>query len=1048
MVTGAVMSVHRMSAAGGFRYLLRHTASADVAHGQQSLVDYYVESGNPPGRWIGSGLAGLAEGHGLPSGTPVTEAAMTAVFGRAVDPVTGTALGRAFPTRIGSDGVTRPAGVAGYDLTFTVVKSVSVLWALGDAATRAAVEAAHDAAVGQVLDLLESRVAATRVGFGGATRVGVRGVVAAAFDHPDTRTGDPNLHTHVVVANRVQAADGVWRTLDGQQLFAAGVALSETYDALVADELARRLPVRFGWRDRGERRTPAFEIDGIPDELLAGFSTRSRGIAPQLARLTRDFHRQHGRGPSRVEMIRLRQTATLASRPGKVAHAWADLLTSWAQRARELTGREPRDLLAVALSGDFGRPLRVRDIGTESRHRLAALAVAGVEERRSTWNGWNLEAEVARITKHVPLASPGERARLHASLVALAREECVALDGRDDARVVLRDRSDGGPVDAGDARVLGDVVGADVALAAPVSSPVVAPVAVGASVSSSVAGTATDAPGPVRTGEEVSSGWEAMSRRYTSERILAAEELLLRAATTGAGPALDEEVALCGANAALRAGGLHLNFYQRGLPALSRDQATALFHVVTSGRAVQVLVGPAGSGKTATLASITALWRRENTGNAVIGLAPSATAAAQLSDALGIRCETLAKWIYETSGPGAQARQAAATGASVLPRGADRFTARAQADAQNNRWRLHAGQLVIVDEATLAGTIDLARLVAQAQRAGAGVLLVGDHRQLTAVEAGGAFGLLARRSKTAELSELWRFTHRWEAEVTRALRDGDPTAIDGYVAHGRVHDGDREAMLTAAYEAWRTDTHAGRESLLIAADNDTVLELNARARTDNILTGRASADGVELRDGTTAGVGDRITTRANNRALRVGGDDFVRNGATWTVTAIHTDGSLTVAPAADAQESGLLWLPEEYVAEHVELGYAITAHRAQSRTVDTAHVITGSGMTREHLYVGMTRGRDANHTYVPLDTGGDVDEPHHQLDLLDQPSTAREALAEILATVGAEQSATESMTGGRSRDPQLVTPVRRPQNHGQDLQRARQPRPVRDGLTR
>ena len=133
MVTGAVMSVHRMSAAGGFRYLLRHTASVDVAHGQQSLVDYYVESGNPPGRWIGSGLAGVADGQGLAPGTRVTEAAMTAVFGRAVDPVTGAALGRAFPTRTGSDGVTRPAGVAGDDLTFTVVKSVSVLWALGDA---------------------------------------------------------------------------------------------------------------------------------------------------------------------------------------------------------------------------------------------------------------------------------------------------------------------------------------------------------------------------------------------------------------------------------------------------------------------------------------------------------------------------------------------------------------------------------------------------------------------------------------------------------------------------------------------------------------------------------------------------------------------------------------------------------------------------------------------------------------------------------------------------------------------------------------------------
>ena len=281
-MVSAVMSVHRMSAAGGFRYLLRHTATGDTERGQQTLVDYYAASGNPPGRWVGSGLDGLG-GVGVAPGSVVTEAAMSAVFGRAVDPVTGIALGRGFPSRTGPDGLTRPAGVAGYDLTFTPVKSVSVLWALGDSTVRAAVEAAHHAAVAQTVGVLESRVAATRVGYGGATRVTVRGIVAAAFDHPDTRLGDPNLHTHVVVANRVQAADGVWRTLDGQQLFAAGVALSETYDALVSDELARRLPVTFGWRDRGARRTPAFEVDGIDDQLLALFSTRSRDVGARSA---------------------------------------------------------------------------------------------------------------------------------------------------------------------------------------------------------------------------------------------------------------------------------------------------------------------------------------------------------------------------------------------------------------------------------------------------------------------------------------------------------------------------------------------------------------------------------------------------------------------------------------------------------------------------------------------------------------------------------------------------------------------------------------------
>jgi ATP-dependent exoDNAse (exonuclease V) alpha subunit len=276
---------------------------------------------------------------------------------------------------------------------------------------------------------------------------------------------------------------------------------------------------------------------------------------------------------------------------------------------------------------------------------------------------------------------------------------------------------------------------------------------------------------------------------------------------------------------------------------------------------------------------------------------------------------------------------------------------------------------------------------------GAGVLLVGDHHQLTAVQAGGAFGLLARRTSTAELTGLWRFTNRWEANTTRLLRHGDPAALDHYQTHGRLHDGPRDTMLDDAYTAWRADTDAGQESLLIAADNDTVRELNTRARTDNILSGRATPTGVELHDGTSAGVGDRITTRHNNRALpdRAGG--HVRNGDTWTITATHPDGALDVTPADRPQASskdsrehaGPVRLPAEYVDEHVQLGYAITVHRAQSRTVHTAHVITGPAMTREHLYVALTRGRGANHAYTPLDDSAE-DEPHQQLDLYDQPT--------------------------------------------------------------
>ena len=194
----------RLSAGAGYRYLLRHTAAGDaVRSGSTPLAEYYAATGYPPGRWLGTGLTGLAAGEGLALGTVVSEEALAALYaGR--DPVTGQPLGRAMPTYPLMDGRRARHAVAGFDLTFTVPKSVSVLWAMADERTRTLITQAHHQAVTDALAFLEQRVASTRVGHGGAESMAVRGLVAAAFDHWDTRAGDPNLHTHLVIANKVQ----------------------------------------------------------------------------------------------------------------------------------------------------------------------------------------------------------------------------------------------------------------------------------------------------------------------------------------------------------------------------------------------------------------------------------------------------------------------------------------------------------------------------------------------------------------------------------------------------------------------------------------------------------------------------------------------------------------------------------------------------------------------------------------------------------------------------------------------------------------------------
>jgi conjugative relaxase-like TrwC/TraI family protein len=180
-----------------------------------------------------------------------------------------------------------PSAVAGFDLTFTMPKSASVLWALADPDLQARIAQAHRDTVNDVLAVLERDALYTRTGHAGAAQIATRGAIAACFDHWDTRAGDPNLHSHLVLANKVQGQDGRWRSVDSRALHHAAVALSELYDDLLADRLSAVAAVGWAWRGRGPRRTPAFEIEGIGDGLLREFSTRSvhAGAARRLRRM-------------------------------------------------------------------------------------------------------------------------------------------------------------------------------------------------------------------------------------------------------------------------------------------------------------------------------------------------------------------------------------------------------------------------------------------------------------------------------------------------------------------------------------------------------------------------------------------------------------------------------------------------------------------------------------------------------------------------------------------------------------------------------------------
>lgn len=322
-------------------------------------------------------------------------------------------------------------------------------------------------------------------------------------------------------------------------------------------------------------------------------------------------------------------------------------------------------------------------------------------------------------------------------------------------------------------------------------------------------------------------------------------------------------------------------FERRHQVTLDAGQRALTLAFTTDPRRLVAGIGPAGAGKTTAMRAVAETWR--TTGGRVVPLAPSATAADVRGRELGCRAENLHKF---------QHTHTSATSASAD--GLNRNKG-AKLAAMDLWFVLQPGDLVLIDEAGMAGTRILDWVTNYARERGAVVRLIGDPAQLTSVEAGGALRLITSDTGAVELTDLHRFANPVEATATIALREGRPEALDFYRANDRIRSGPADAMLEAAYEAWSRDAESGLASLLVAGSTREVTALNTRARLERVAAGAVEEGGVDLRDGTRAGVGDRIVTRTNDRRLTdKGGSGFVKNGDEWTVTRRHHNGDLTV----------------------------------------------------------------------------------------------------------------------------------------------------------
>jgi len=987
------MTMHILSAGDGYAYYTSETATGDAKRDpDRELGDYYTADGNPPGAWVGSGLAALGV-----TGT-VTEEQMKALYGEGLHPdaeriiaeaqdagktaeeaQSAARLGRGYYSY--SQGTTglraaidegyarfertehrepnaderrairvcegaqafrkakgrapadkeelgrfitaasRPVqqAVAGFDLVFSPAKSVSTLWGLGDNDTRQAIEAAHEAAIEDTVRYLEQEAIATRAGRNGVAQIEVEGgIVATRFRHYDSRTGDPQLHDHLVMANKVKGSDGKWRTIDSKLLHRQGVAASEFYNARVMDRVTDALGVTTELREVTPGKRPVVEIAGIDDRLTAGFSSRSADIKNAVKQLERDYRREHGRAPDMKARVQLAQQATLDTRPAKAhARSLSDLRAEWhAQAAAAVGGRVVRDVLkdAQRTAREASRPAATTPPVTVAE--AASAVIDTVAEHHAVWGPHTIEAEARRY-------------------IQTQRTAGITVEGT--------------PEDITQHALTTD----SIAVTPPSPHGAFQPL----------------------TRSDGTSIYEHKGRQLlTSRSVLEAEDTLLDAAQDRTVRPVSRETF---DRIAAEENATSAHPLDQGQHALAGEFATSSARLVVG-------TGPAGAGKTTALR--VAARAVEAEGGKLIGLAPSATAAAVMADALDVDARTIHSFTRGTGTlPELLAHEGPVEGIDLSP-----------------------GDVIVVDEAGMAGTTNLAKVTRIAELHGAHVRLIGDDRQLAAVEAGGALRLLEHEVGSVKLDQLHRFTDRAEADATKLLRDpaqiGDPFAW--YVDNGRVRGGDALRMTGDVFAAWHADTEAGKHSVMLAQTNTTVTELNTRAQalrmSQGAVTGRVAAS---VRGDLSAFTGDVVVTRVNRSDMKVsGGRDRVKNGDQWTVRQAHDDGSLSVEHTG---HGGRITLPRDYVRSSVELGYASTIHRAQGLTCDTAHVLADAATSRELAYVGLTRGREANHLYVETEEAQPV----------------RDVLGQIAGNADGMLSATETIRAEQARVDDLVTLV-------------------------
>jgi conjugative relaxase-like TrwC/TraI family protein len=761
-----------------------------VAEGAE---DYYSGEGEAEGYWLGDAARDL----GL-EGKVDADQLVAMLTGR--NPVDGELLGlKSAPAR---------EPVPGFDLTFSAPKSVSLTWALGGHPVSGQVAEAHRAAVAEALGYLERQACWTRRGKGGAEFVHGNGFLAAAYAHRSSRAGDPQLHTHVLIANATKGPDGRWSRLYHPAIYEHAKTASYIYEAHLRHELTRRLGVEWQPVVKG-----IADIKGFGKEELRCFSTRRAEILEAA-----------GEGA----LARAMQIATLETRKAKER----DLTTESLREAWRVKGAEiglDREAIGARLGHERPGPTLLTALQVE---RSVTAHVSHFDRREA----------IQAVADNLPHGAPAAEVEELADAF-LASESVIRI-----------------------------------------------------------------AEGP-------------KGARFTTQRIYELEQRALATAER-----------MQGTTDRVVVDPIIVSRVLDARPSLKADQRAMVSQLLHGGRALEVVIGEAGTGKTYATVAAAEGWAA---GSHELFTAAPTWRAANVLRAEGLDATSIARLLGE-------------------------FDRKADAGQPP----MDSGSVLLIDEAGMVDSATLARLIDHAQAADAKLVLIGDPAQLGEIEAGGLFAVIANRSEPVVLDEVIRHHHELDREGAKRIREGEGReALDVYRSAERVIvAADPEARREAMVDDWWESFGQGEDALMVAKRNAEVGKLNELARARMRAEGRLGEAEIEVGEARFA-AGDQVITRVNDHRAQI------YNRERWRIESIDLESGAVVLDGIDTPgrvcvDSVYLGRVTEYGDPALQHAYAATTYQAQGATVDRAYVMADPSMDRQEFYVAASRSREETYFYA------------------------------------------------------------------------------------